>query len=140
MNLYNELFESMIGCFDRVGFRPGLEHTIAMIVLGLGLCLNLLSVVNLLWAIGVLHDPYGSHGGVHPRHYVYALLCGGFIVSTILARVNFNADCPNRHPQMQTAHVSMPNHSLLNMRGPTYILGSTVLFLVILTWDLLNRG
>src|ERR1700733_3963150 len=97
MHVYTLLYESMLDYCDRVGFRLGLVYTAAMLALGLGLCLNVLSVIDLLWTARVLHSPYSRDGSLHPEHYVYALLYSGLVANTILARIKFNADWPGLH-------------------------------------------
>jgi hypothetical protein len=141
MNIYACLYESTLDYCDRSWFRPGLVYTVAMLALGLGLSLNLLSVIDLLWTLRVLHNPYGRGGSVQPEHYVYALLYGGFIANTILARLKFSADrrylslmseatTPSREAQ-QAPSVRTP--------GPAYVLGSVVLFVATLTVGLLTH-
>jgi hypothetical protein len=50
MDIYSTLFDSMIvDCLERMGIRQGLIYTAAMMALSLGFCLNLLSVMDLLW-------------------------------------------------------------------------------------------
>src|SRR5580658_10282916 len=68
MQLYSDLFDSMMDCWDRIGFQHGLVYTAAMTALGLGFCLNLLGIVDLLWALGVLENPYRGAGTLHPQH------------------------------------------------------------------------
>jgi hypothetical protein len=142
MEIYTDLFESMMDCWDRIGFRHGLVYTAAMMALGLGFCLNLLSIVDLLWAFGVLENPYRGDGTLHPHHYVYGLLCGGFIANTVLARIKFSADQQRLQlmAEMQTPYIAMPRISLLRSPGPAYVMGSAVLFLTTLTLSLLVRG
>lgn len=126
MSLYSRLYESLLDCCERSGFSRGFVYTAAMLALGVGLCLNLLSVVNLLWALRVLHHPYGSDGSLRPAHYLFALLYGGFIANTILARIRFTADRRGLEPPVPAP-------------GPAYVLGSVVLFAVTLTLGLLTH-
>ena len=72
MRIYALLYESMMDYCDGAGLRLGLTYTVAMAALGLGLCFNLLSVVDLLWTLRVLDNPYGRDGSLQPRHYVFA--------------------------------------------------------------------
>lgn len=126
MSLYIRLYESLLDCCERSGFSRGFAYTVAMLVLGVGLCLNLLSIMNLLWTLHVLHHPYGSDGSVHPEHYVFALLYGGFIANTILARIRFTAHRRGFEPS-----VAAP--------GAAYVVASVMLFVVTLTLGLLTH-
>src|SRR6202012_2849627 len=87
-----DLFESTAEFCGRLTSRTGLDYTAAMIAVGLSLCLNVLSLVNLLWVLGVLQNPYGYRGTLHPRHYVYALVYGGLIANSVLARFQLRGD------------------------------------------------
>ena len=141
MHVYTLLYESMLDYCDRVGFRLGLVYTVAMLALGLGLSLNVLSVIDLLWTARVLHSPYYRAGSLHPEHYVYALLYSSFVANTILARIKFNADCRrlSQMPEMQTLSIPAQEAPSIRMPGPAYVLGSTVLFVVTLTLGLLTN-
>jgi hypothetical protein len=143
MDVYTHLFDSMIDWCDRLGFRPGLLYTAAMSVLGVGLCLNLLSIIDLLWSFGLVVDPYGrAHGALHPQHYVYGLLYAAFIANTLLARVKFSADCECSRfmPALPPPPKSHPKSSLIRAPAPAYLLCSAALFGVTLLFDLLPRG
>ena len=142
MDIYSILFESVIDCFDRVGFRHGLAYTAAMMALGLAFCLNLLSIVDLLWALGVLENPYRADGTLHPQRYVYGVLCCGFIANTVLARIKFSADRQRLRLmlELQAPHISTPKITLIRSPGAAYVLGSGVLFLATLTLSVLVRG
>jgi hypothetical protein len=141
MQIYTDLFESMMDWWDRIGFPHGLIYTAAMMALGLGFCLNLLSIVDLLWGLGVLANPYRGDGTLHPQHYLYGVLCCGFIANTVMARIKFSADCQRLRltPEMHIPHFSMPKISLIRSPGPVYVMGSAVLFLATLTLCLLVR-
>ena len=142
MEIYSTLFDSMVvDCLERMGVRWGLIYTAAMMALGLGICLNLLSVMDLLWALGLLSNPYGRGNVLHPQHYVYGLLCCGFIANTVLARIKFNRDCQRlrMRPEMQNSPISVRNSSFIRSPGPAYILSSAVLFLASATLALLVR-
>jgi len=125
----------------RIGLRHGLVYTVAMMALGLGVSLNLLSLINLLWTLGVLDNPYGSDGTLHPRHYVYALVCLSFITNSVLARIQFSVDSQGLDlmPDNQTPQISVPKFSLIRTPGAMYVLGSAVLFLITVALDLLVR-
>jgi hypothetical protein len=131
MNIYAFLYESLMACCDRGEFRLGIPYTVAMVALGLGLCFNLLSVIDLLWTIRVLHNPYCRDGSLHPEHYVYALLYGGFVANAILARTKFRADC--HYLSLMPETLPAPR-----MPGPAYVLGSAVLFVVTLALGVLT--
>jgi hypothetical protein len=141
MGFYTDLFESMIYCCDRIGLRHGLAYTVTMITLGLGFCLNLLILINLLWGVGAVHNPYLSAGSLHPQHYVYALLCIGLLANTVLARIKFNADNQFIGPmaEFQAPQVPASKWSLIRTPGAAYVLGCALLFLVTLTVNLLSR-
>ena len=126
MYIYTGLFESMLNCCGRIGFRHGPVYTISMMALGLGVCLNILTVVDLLCALGWLTNPYRIHGSLHPQRYLYALLCIAFIVNTILARHKFSTDHGQRCPSMLQRATSA-------RAALVYLLGSTGLFLLTLT-------
>jgi hypothetical protein len=142
MEIYTDLFESMMDCYYLIGFRHGLVYTAAMLALGLGICLNLLTIIDLLWSLGVLDNPYLTNGSLHPQQYVCALLCGGFVANSAVARIKFGADrhCPRLTPELQPPQISMPKPKLIRTPGPAYVLGSGVLFLATLTLDLLVCG
>jgi hypothetical protein len=117
MDIYADLFESMLACCDRLGIRRGPLYTVAMLLLSLGLSLNILSVVDLLWMFGVLSNPYQSAGMLHPQRYLSALLCVAFIANTILARRQFRA-----------THPRPPAAPRVRAAAPAYLLASTGLF------------
>jgi hypothetical protein len=139
MGLYTDLFDSLIYCCDHIGFRHGLVYTVVMFALGLGCCLSLLSLVNLLWTFGVLHSPYRSEGSLLPQHYIYGLVCIGFVANAVLARMKFSADslCMGPPPEMQAPQGAVSKLSLIHTPGAAYVLGSAMLFLLTLTLDLL---
>jgi hypothetical protein len=141
MHIYTLLYESMLDYCERAGFRLGLVYTVAMLALGLGLCLNVLSVIDLLWTARVLHSPYYRDGSLHPEHYVYALLYSGFVANTILARIKFNADYRRLSQMPAIPRLSIPAQEApsIRMPGPAYVLGSTALFVVTLTLGLLTN-
>jgi hypothetical protein len=141
MGFYTDFFESMIYCCDRIGLRHRLAYTVTMIALALGFCLNLLILINLLWTIGAVHNPYLRAGSLHPQHYVYALLCIGFLANTVLARIKFNADNQfiGPMPELQAPQVPVPKLSLIRTPAAAYVLGCALLFLVTLTVNLLIR-
>jgi hypothetical protein len=146
MIIYTNLFDSIIDCCDRSGFRPRLVYTAAMLVLGLLFCLNLLSIIDLLWTLGVIHNPYLSDGTWRPQHYVYGLLCSAFIANTLLGRCQFSQDCQHRRVEpeapmsdSQAQQSSMPKFSAIHTPGFVYVLGSAIVFLVTLTLALLTR-
>jgi hypothetical protein len=138
MGFYSDLFESLSYCCDHIGFRHGLVYTVVMFALGLGFGLSLLTLVNLLWMFGVLHNPYRNEGSLQPRHYVYALVCIGFIANTVFARIQFSADriSMGQGPELRTPQVAVSKLSLVRTPGAAYVLGSALLFLVTLTLDL----
>jgi hypothetical protein len=123
MNLYGNLLESMLAWWGHTWLRRGPVYTLSMLALGLAACLNVLSVIDLLWTLGILPNPYHSEGQLHPRHYVFALLCLAFLLNTILARLKFSAD--RQRVRLRPATASW-------IAAPTYVLISTGLFLITL--------
>jgi hypothetical protein len=126
MGIYAGLFDSMVACCGRIGLRHGPVYTVAMMALGLGVSLNILSVIDLLWTLGILNNPYLTGGGLHPQRYLCALLCIAFILNTILARHNFSVDRGSLHP-------ALPRRATSPTAAPVYVLGSTGLFLITLS-------
>jgi hypothetical protein len=114
MDIYADLFESMLACCVRLGIRRGPLYTVSMLLLSLGLSLNILSVIDLLWMLGVLSNPYQSAATMH---YIYALLCIAFVANTILARRQFGGAraSPRSAPEVRGA-------------APAYLLASMALF------------
>jgi hypothetical protein len=141
MHIYALLYESMMDYCDGIGCRLALTYTVAMAALGLGLCFNLLSIVDLLWTLRVLDNPYGLDGSLQPRHYVLALLYGGIVANTIAARIKFAADrrCLSLMPEMQTPQEAPQPAPSVRMPGPAYLLGSAVVFFLSLTVGVLLR-
>ena len=114
MNLYAGLFESMLDYCGRSWLRNGPVYTVSMVALGLGVSLNILSVIDLLCLLGVVHNPYQSAGSMHPQRYVYSLLCVVFIANSLLARRQFITR--RAGPQQSVS-------------APVYLLCSVALFL-----------
>ena len=114
MDIYADLFESMLACCVRLGIRRGPLYTVAMLLLSLGLSLNILSVIDLLWMLGVLSHPYQSAGTMH---YIYALLCVAFVANTILARRHFSG-----------ARASLDSAPDVRAAASAYLLASMALF------------
>jgi hypothetical protein len=135
MKLYTRLYESLLE------YSGGCGYTVAMLALGLGLSLNLLSVMNLLWTLRVLHHPYGTAGSLRPEHYVFALLYGGFIANTILARIKYTADRRDLDMMSELPAPAMesPEAPSAPAPGPAYVLGSAALFAVTLTLGVLTH-
>jgi hypothetical protein len=138
MNLYARLYESTLEYCARSWFSPGLVYTIAMLALGLGIALTLLSGINVLWTLRLLHNPYGRGANLHPEHYVYALVYLSFIANTILARVKFSAD-RRLMPEMTVPSREVRDVPSVRTPGPAYVLGSAALFVVTLTVGLLTH-
>jgi hypothetical protein len=139
MQIYSALFDSLIvDCLERMGIRHGIIYTTAMLALGLGFCLNLLSIIDLLWALGVLDHPYTSGSALHPQHYVYGLLCCGFVANAALARIKFSRDCRWLHltHESQAPQIPVRNSSLIRSPGPAYVASSAVVILATATLNL----
>jgi uncharacterized YccA/Bax inhibitor family protein len=114
MDIYADLFESMLACCIRLGIRRGPLYTAAMMLVSLGLSLNILSVIDLLWMLGILSNPYQSAGTMH---YIYALLCIAFVANTILARRQFSGTRASSHAATQ-----------VRAAAPAYLVASMALF------------
>ena len=122
MDLYSELFESMVSCCGRIGLRYGPVNTLAMMALGLGVSLNILTIADVMWTLGLLANPY-STGGLYPQRYLCAMLYMAFLINTILARLKFSTDGTPRR---------IPRRNVSPAAAPTYVLGSAGLFLLTL--------
>jgi|SRR5665213_1721145 len=123
MNIYAGLFESMLDCCGRSWLRNGPVYTVSMVALGLGVSLNILSVIDLLCLLGILDNPYQSAGSMHPQRHIYSLLCIVFIANTLMARRQFITG--RAGPQQSVS-------------APVYLLCSTALFLTMLLMYLQN--
>jgi hypothetical protein len=123
MDIYGTLLESMMACCGHTWLRRGPVYTLSMLALGLAVCLNVLSIIDLLWTLGLLANPYHSAGNLHPQRYVFALLCVAFMLNSILARIKFTADRKRVRLQHDPASI---------FAAPTYVLVSTGLFLITL--------
>jgi len=123
MNIYAGLFESMLDSCSRSWLRKGPVYTVSMVALGLGVSLNILSVIDLLCLLGILDNPYQSAGSMHPQHYLYSLLGIVFIANSLLARRQFIT----RRAGLQQS-----------VSAPVYLLCSAVLFLTTLAIYLRN--
>ena len=123
MKIYAGLFDFMLAWCARTWLRHGPIYTVAMIALALTVSLNVLSLVDLLWIAGVLHDPYRSAGQFHPQRYVLAVLSVVFIANSLLARRLLSAEIrpigltPRGPP------------GLRRLAAPAYVLGSAATFL-----------
>ena len=122
MNLYGSLLDSMLRCCDHTPLRRGPVYTLSMLALGIAVCLNVLSIIDLLWTFGLLTDPYHRAGALQPRRYVAALLCAIFVLNVILARMKFSAD---QHRLALHSGGSL-------IAAPVYVLLSTGLFVITL--------
>src|SRR5580658_3527850 len=121
MDIYGSLLESMMAWCGHTWLGRGPVFTLSMLALGVGVCLNVLSVIDLLWSLGILANPYQSDGELHPQHYVCALLCTAFILNTILARLRFSAAGNRGSRQPATAS---------QVAARAYVLVSSGLFLI----------
>ncbi|HTV80966.1 MAG TPA: hypothetical protein VMF03_22140 [Steroidobacteraceae bacterium] len=140
MNVYVALFNSMLECCDRMGARLGILYTTTMAALGLCLCLNVLSVIDLLWSARVVANPYAGTHGLHPQHYVYGVLYGCLALNTVLARLLFRADPASSPPAGDEPDVDRSHQAIpwLRLPGTAYLLGSVVLFMATLAAGLLR--
>jgi hypothetical protein len=125
MYLYAGLFESMMACCDRAGFRQGPIYTLTMMALGLGVSMNLLSVIQLLWTFGIIDNPYRIDGDLHSQRYVLGMLYLAFLANTVLARLKFSAD-QGRVKRVARLAVS-------DAAAPVYVLASMFLFVLTLS-------
>ena len=138
MYIYAGLFESMMACCGRIGFRHGPIYTLTMIALGLAVTLNLLSVIHLLWTLGVLDNPYRIDGDLHSQRYIFGMLYIAFLANTILARRKFSADLGRLPPSRATRSTQFALARLASSTAaaPVYVLASTSLFIVTLSISL----
>jgi hypothetical protein len=143
MYIYAGLFESMMECCGRIGLRHGPIYTLTMIALGLGVSLNLLSVIQLLWTLGILDNPYRLDGDLHSQRYIFGMVYVAFLANTVLARLKFSADQGRRQlshlsrsPDPMRARPASPSAAA----APLYVLVSTSLFILTLSISLLNLG
>jgi hypothetical protein len=128
MYLYAGLFESMMAYCGRAGFRQGPIYTLTMMALGLGVTLNLLSVIHLLWTLGVVDNPYRIDGDLHSQRYVLGMLYLAFLANTVLARLKFSAD---RGRVQRIARVDASEAA-----APVYVLASMFFFVLTLSLSL----
>jgi len=139
MYIYAGLFESMMACCGRIGFRHGPIYTLTMIALGLAVTLNLLSVIHLLWTLGVLdqslpHRRRPAFPAVHPRNALYR----PFLPNTVLARLIFSAD-QGRLPLIRvkrSTQFTLARLASSTAAAPVYVFASTSLFIVTLSISL----
>jgi hypothetical protein len=117
MNIYAGLFDSMLDCCGRTWLRHGPVYTVAMVALGLGVSLNIFSVIDLLGLLGIVSNPYQSAGSMHPQRYAYSVLCIVFIANSLLARRQFIARCAGPQPSVS---------------APVYLVCSAALFVTTL--------
>jgi hypothetical protein len=142
MYIYAGLFESMMACCGRAGFRQGPIYTLTMMALGLGVTLNLLSVIHLLWSLGVLDDPYRIDGDLHSQRYVFGMLYLAFLGNTVLARLKFSADQGQlpRNRIRRGSELTMARLTSCEAAAPVYVLGSMFLFVLTLSISLRLSG
>ncbi len=137
MYIYAGLFESMMACCGRIGFRHGPIYTLTMIALGLAVTLNLLSVIHLLWTLGVLDNPYRIDGDLHSQRYVFGMLYIAFLANTVLARRKFSVDQGRLPPcRVKRTQFTLARLASSTAAAPVYVLASTSLFIVTLSISL----
>ena len=139
MYIYAGLFESMMECCGRIGLRHGPIYTLTMIALGLAVSLNLLSVIQLLWTLGVLDNPYRIDGDLHSQRYILGMVYIAFLANTILARLKFSAD-QGRLLRIPLRRTPRPRPATSSAAAPLYVLVSTSLFIITLSISLRNLG
>jgi|HubBroStandDraft_2_1064218.scaffolds.fasta_scaffold199692_2 hypothetical protein len=137
MNLYAGLFDSMLDCCGRTWLRHGPIYTVATMALALAVSLNILSIIDLLWILGVLDNPYQSAGQLHPQRYVLQLLALVFIVNAILARRHFSTDHFCLEQASGQTRLAQDAQSAARRVAPAYVLGSAALFLSTLSIDMM---
>jgi hypothetical protein len=137
MNLYAGLFDSMLDCCGRTWLRHGPIYTVATMALALAVSLNILSIIDLLWILGVLDNPYQSAGQLHPQRYVLQLLALVFIVNAILARRHFSTDHFCLEQASGHTRLAQDAQSAARRVAPAYVLGSAALFLSTLSIDMM---
>jgi hypothetical protein len=137
MNLYAGLFDSMLDCCGRTWLRHGPIYTVATMALALAVSLNILSIIDLLWILGVLDNPYQSAGQLRPQRYVLQLLALVFIVNAILARRHFSTDHFCLEQASGHTRLAQDAQSAARRVAPAYVLGSAALFLSTLSIDMM---
>ena len=142
MYIYAGLFESMMECCGRIGLRHGPIYTLTMIALGLAVSLNLLSVIQLLWTLGVLDNPYRLDGDLHSQRYLFGMVYLAFLANTVMARLKFSADQGRRQPGrlQRSADLMRARPASSSTSAPLYMLVSTSLFIITLSISLRNLG
>ena len=142
MYIYAGLFESMMECCGRIGLRHGPIYTLTMIALGLAVSLNLLSVIQLLWTLGVLDNPYRLDGDLHSQRYLFGMVYLAFLANTVMARLKFSADQGRRQPGrlQRSADLRRARPASSSTSAPLYMLVSTSLFIITLSISLRNLG
>jgi hypothetical protein len=129
MHIYAGLFESMMACCGRLGGGRAPLYTLTMMALGVAVTLNLLSVIDLLWTLGVVDNPYRIDGDLHSRRYIFGVLYIAFLANTVLARRKFRAD-----------QIAMARLAASAAAAPVYVLASTGLFIITLSKSLRSLG
>lgn len=135
MYIYAGLFESMMACCGRI-------YTLTMVALGLGVTLNLLSVIHLLWTLGVLDNPYRLDGDLHAQRFVLGMLYLAFLANTVLARLKFSADqgLLPRNKIRRGTELTMARLTSSEAAAPVYVLGSMFIFVLTLSISLRISG
>ncbi|HTV76813.1 MAG TPA: hypothetical protein VMF03_01040 [Steroidobacteraceae bacterium] len=131
MYLYSGLFESMMECCGRCGLRRGPVYTLTMMVLGLAVSLNLLTVAQLPWRLGFLGNPYGSGADAHAQRWILGALYVGLLANLALARLKFRAD--RKSPPLAVRYGPPATASF-------YVLASASLFVITLALCLHAAG
>jgi hypothetical protein len=113
-----------------------------MIALGLGVSLNLLSVIQLLWTLGVLDNPYRIDGDLHSQRYIFGMLYIAFLANTVLARRKFSADQGYLRPLRvkRSTQVRLARLASSAAAAPVYGLASMGLFIITLSISLRIPG
>ena len=137
--LYSTLFDSMIvDCLERIGVGRELFYTAAMLALSLGFCLNGLSVVDLLLALGLLSHPYGKGNVLHPQHSVWSVMLrfhrkhgiGAYQVQSRLAMLSHDARIAKPAKCSAEFHFHSPSGSRIRseFRGAVFRFGDFGLY------------
>jgi len=142
MHIYAGLFESMMACCGRIGCGRAPIYTLTMMALGVAVTLNLLSVIHLLWTLGVLDNPYRIDGDLHSQRYIFGMVYIAFLANTVLARLKFRADQARARPvpRRRSGNVAMARLASSDAAAPVYVLASTGLFIITLSISLRSLG
>ena len=139
---YNLLFESLVAFADCIGLRHGPIYTLVMLVLGVACGLALMSIVNVMWGLNVVANPYWHSQAWSPKHYLLGLMCLPVLASAVLARVKL-ADAGlylRMMPHCTSATGSARVMGSAARAGPQFVCVATGSYLVTLVLAILRHA